>query len=689
VSAAAGHVVLVLAGAYWLARWGFDAPLVPVVKAAGLGLFLTTGGELARGWLRRRSRQWYAAEGWVGLCPLLVAAPLGAALPGAWWLPAALGVVSFALAVARAWAGRERRFIWLAAALLMGCWFVGMAWGHGYANPLFVEGLATSALKKTSVDTLFHSTIAGMVELHGVASTGLDGVVPLSYHVASHWLMAWLSRLCVMTPFDFYQLGYPVALLPALWAALLRLGLTLRKAGSNERPGWRYWALSVAGLVGVLPLETQRAFAIGWWRPVSESYGVSLVFGLSLLSALVVCYRSVASRALGARDRSQLVFLLLVMPVGVALTALTKSSTAITLLAGGAFALWRLRLYRDRWWLAAAAASAGLTALALLSVSIPGYAKLSPLPFLRSYVQPDAIPLWPLAYFFWLWVLVAVRAYRLDPGMTLRSLVKRARAGELFDVQLVGVVAVVTSLPDVVLAIPGQSGGYFSDLHRWLALALLLAVFAEPTPASAPEPQLNPTRRSASHWLPLGERRLLTLGLWVLCAALGGVVLANTAVLWQRVGRTNLAIRRALLPGASLPQLLGRSGALQRAVLAHPTLRLLQATRSAAHEPRAARLEMGLVPPEPPAALLRTFGVCELPFVWSGLSGLPLVGGLPQRHCQYFGYADYEARPGGWDGPGQTLTGCQRAKLLALGSVLRVTTDAGGVRLESELCGAR
>ncbi len=675
VSAGAGGIVLLIAAAYFLARWGFETPLLPVARAAGLGLFLATGGELARGLARSRASQWFASEGWLGLCPLLLAALTGALLPGAWWLLVALGGASFVLALTRAWRGGDRRLVWLGAVSLMGCWFVGMAWGHGYANPLFVEGLATSALAKTTVDTLFHATIANMVELHGVASTGLDGVVPLSYHVASHWLLAWLSRLCGVPPFDFYQLGYPVAILPLLWASLLRLGLTLRDGGTDERLGWRFWALSVAGLVGVLPLESQRAFAIGWWRPVSESYGVSLILALSLLSALVACYRSLDGRALSGRDRSHLVFLLFVLPIGVAVTGLTKSSTAVTLLAGGAFALWRLRLLRERAWLAAALLSAGLTAFALSRVEIPGFARLRPFAFLRSFVHHDALPLWPAAYFLWLWVLVVQRVRALEPGMTLRAFIARLRAGELFDLQLVVVVAVVGSLPDAVLAIPGQSGGYFSDLHRWLALALLLAHFAQPE-AALPERQL-------------GERRLSALGIGLIYVALAGVVLVNSALLLQRVAKTNLAVRRALLPGASLRQLLGRSGALQRAALAQPNLQLFRVARSAAAQPRAARLAMGLVAPEAPEALKKTFNACELPFVWTGLSGLPLVGGLPEKQCQYFGYWSYQRRRGGWGGPGQGLSGCERGERLGLTTLARVRNDAQGVRLELEACDKR
>ena len=109
VSAAAGIAVLILTAGYVLARFGFETPLQPVLRAAGLGLFLTTGSELLRGWsCAPEAREWFASEGWLGFCPLLIAALPGAMLPDAGWVIASIGLVSFALALVRAWTGSGR-----------------------------------------------------------------------------------------------------------------------------------------------------------------------------------------------------------------------------------------------------------------------------------------------------------------------------------------------------------------------------------------------------------------------------------------------------------------------------------------------------------------------------------------------------------------------------------------------------
>ena len=101
------------------------------------------------------------------------------------------------------------------------------------------------------------------------------------------------------------------------------------------------------------------------------------------------------------------------------------------------------------------------------------------------------------------------------------------------------------------------------------------------------------------------------------------------------------------------------------------------------------RRETGLIPPAPPAELQALFSACQLPFVWSALSGLPLVGGLPKEHCPYFGYWNYLDRPGGWEGPGPTLTGCQRGARLGFANVVRVTEDPRGPGLTVEKCDRR
>ena len=221
--------------------------------------------------------------------------------------------------------------------------------------------------------------------------------------------------------------------------------------------------------------------------------------------------------SLRTRDWPRLLFLLALLPVLLAACALAKSSTGIVMLVGGAFALWRLRLYRDRWWLASALLSALLTGFALSLVKIPGFTPLSPLAFLRGFVRDDSVPLWPVAYFGWMWLLIVVRVRAVEPAMTLRSLIARVRAGELFDLELALLIAIVASMPDAVWAIPGQSGGYFSDLHRWLALALLLGLSASHT-------RVVPKVR-------LAERGLATLGAAGIAIALAGTVLGNTVIL--------------------------------------------------------------------------------------------------------------------------------------------------------------
>ena len=72
--------------------------------------------------------------------------------------------------------------------------------------------------------------------------------------------------------------------------------------------------------------------------------------------------------------------------------------------------------------------------------------------------------------------------------------------------------------------------------------------------------------------------------------------------------------------------------------------------------------------------------------MWAALSGLPLVGGLPEQHCPYFGYWSYLDRPGRVEGLAPRSLAGQRGERLGLASVVRVTDDARGPHLARENC---
>ena len=68
-----------------------------------------------------------------------------------------------------------------------------------YAH-IFVPEYALLGPGLLARDTLLHARVAHMIQAFGVASTGLDGLVPFRYHVASHAWFAGIGRLAGSTP---------------------------------------------------------------------------------------------------------------------------------------------------------------------------------------------------------------------------------------------------------------------------------------------------------------------------------------------------------------------------------------------------------------------------------------------------------------------------------------------------------
>lgn len=58
------------------------------------------------------------------------------------------------------------------------------------------------------IDTLFHAAIAAMYSHYGVASVGLDGLVPIPYHILSHKIMAGVATLSGFETLAVYSYLY-------------------------------------------------------------------------------------------------------------------------------------------------------------------------------------------------------------------------------------------------------------------------------------------------------------------------------------------------------------------------------------------------------------------------------------------------------------------------------------------------
>ncbi|MDB9312953.1 hypothetical protein PN462_07560 [Spirulina sp. CS-785/01] len=166
----------------------------------------------------------YWQNRWVlPLCVLaFMSLPFAIAPLGVWSLPpvaiAGIGAIAYSC-----W----RMKIFKSICELIGIFFAGIALagfyflvvnGMNYAH-LFSDIAAYANILHR--DTLFHSAIINMIARFGIPSTGLDGVVPLTYHVLIHrWVAANSLMLGGDTPI-LLAITQQVALLPVLFFVII------------------------------------------------------------------------------------------------------------------------------------------------------------------------------------------------------------------------------------------------------------------------------------------------------------------------------------------------------------------------------------------------------------------------------------------------------------------------------------
>lgn len=133
------------------------------------------------------------------------------------------------------------------------------------------------------IDTLFHAAIAAMYSHYGVASIGLNGLVPIAYHTLSHKIMAGIS---ILTGFEtlavyaylFFAMG-PILLVFILASFACQLNSML----SFDRA---LLGISLCMLV-IISVPVFRQVAMWDSYFVSESYLVGLlIFSVSLSTFL-------------------------------------------------------------------------------------------------------------------------------------------------------------------------------------------------------------------------------------------------------------------------------------------------------------------------------------------------------------------------------------------------------------------
>jgi hypothetical protein len=524
--------------------------------------------------------------------------------------------------------------------------------GRPYAHVYTPEYARLGGL---ALDTLFHTAMSHMLQNFGHPSTGVDGLVPIRYHLLSHAWFAALGHLARSTPLYSYPAGQIGVAVPALL-----LGLQLSTVLLAPRPGGVATRIALASC---LLLLSDR---VGWNSYyISESYTCGLAI---LLLGLPLLFDFVRTRRRGPTGE---VVRTAAMLVVILAAILAKLSVGVVLAAGFAWILLRQGGLGRR----TLVAGAGLAAIAALAWGVAkaetNLAVSESFAFLQFYRKPQIIglrrvlgftsPLLPIVCLAWLW------ARRRAPGLAESE--RRART---LAVELVGVTLLMGLFPGVALVMWSGTAWWFANVPHWIALPLL---------AGAPDPAGLPVaRRRALHAALAG---LVLLWLVTVSADRGPVDVKNL-VRWV------YANSGAWSPGRSRGSG-GIESVIRESIAQHGTvfppdvlthLRLSNGSRIAAAVARAQATpaDRDLVVFVPPTNVaiwnVGIFACFKRPLVVPALTGVPMLKGLGPHcplanHLQGYGFGDYGEASRSTDASDEEL--CRHALERGFGRILVLT----------------
>lgn len=169
-------------------------------------------GGIALAWRYVRHPIWILPIG----CLVFMGLPFVVALLGGWGL-VPLGIFGISATIFTYLSEQDRPLIKTfqlsGAGIILAVIYFLVVNGFNYAN-VFADIAAYN--NTINVDTLMHSAIVQMLSKFNTSSTGLDGIQPLTYHVAAHrWVAANLNILGGQAPL-LLSVCQQVAFLPAI-----------------------------------------------------------------------------------------------------------------------------------------------------------------------------------------------------------------------------------------------------------------------------------------------------------------------------------------------------------------------------------------------------------------------------------------------------------------------------------------
>ncbi|MFZ0800484.1 MAG: hypothetical protein WCA13_17385 [Terriglobales bacterium] len=602
-------------------RGGFPTPFGALLKMAGISLLVVNAGAFGA------RKHWLLCRPMVSLLTLLIVTAIGLSPIGRSALIAA--VIASAGGVVCAWnllavvarTGFLRTGALLTLGLFLGFYAESMYWRVSSVHDVvYPESIIAG---RAAADVAEQAAVVNMISTYKVASTGLDGLLPLKYHNGSLWIAEGLRRLCGFRAIDFLAFGYGILLIPLYFVAFFGCAEMLRAAVRREfdAPPLIFWAASVVAFVGVFPF-TDDPLHLNFNEIIinSDSFLLAVTLSLLLIGAGVWFHESLCARGF-VWTLHEKIALAVVLPAALGLIGWAKISQIYLLLVLVVYLCWRVKWLRTWPFLLGTALSALAFAVMLYGERGANKSSFAPLNFDR--ISPEWVPYFFVFYFAWAWLFLLVWA-RFHGVRTLGELVRAANAGDLILVELVFVTVVAGLIPYLLINFYSPNWKYFTEFQGVVAGVFVVAFL--------PQFRLADMLQRVRD----GSLRLTSALLLGFTVAMCGHLFVTTVAAAYRMLKRGCETRAVLagMPATAWRQELGQIKARRSVVVAALAnrVRLTQCLDRLGQQPVEQRRGTVLYIPKTNRAYwdMRQLGDGTTPFIAPALAGLPMVAGLPE-----------------------------------------------------------
>jgi len=453
-------------------RGGFVTPVSALFRIAGISLLIVNAAAFGS------RKRWMVCGPLLSLYTLMCVTAIGLSPIGGRALIGTL--IAFVGALTCLWnlasvvasTSLLRASILLGLGLFLGLYAESMYWRvNAVHDILYPESIIAG---RVATDVAEQAAVVNMISTYHLASTAIDGLLPLKYHNGSLWIAQGLRQLCGFRAIDFLGYGYGILLIPLYVAAFLGCAELLRSAvwRESEEPSFVFWAASVVALVGVFPFFDDPLH-LNFNEIVinSDSFLLAVTLSLLLVGAGVWFYEVLRERDF-VWPLQEKIALVVILSAALVLVGWVKISQIYLLVALVSWLLVRVKWMRT--WPFLLVAGVSMLALAGMLVGERGanLSRFAPLNFDR--ISPEWVPYFFVFYFAWVWLLLAVWAQH-HQIRTLEELLRAAKTGELILVEVAFVTAVAGLIPYLAIDFYSPNWKYFTEFQGLIAGAFVVA----------------------------------------------------------------------------------------------------------------------------------------------------------------------------------------------------------------------